>query len=151
MAADPRAAALHYLATHQVMSLATTAADDIWSAAVFYVNQSFDFYFLSAGHTRHARNMQAQPRVAATIQEDYSDWPQIKGIQLEGEATLLQGENRDFAVRLYEIKYPFIAAAGPKIALALTRVNWYRLTARRLYFIDNSRGFGHRDEIVLSR
>jgi len=26
-------------------------------------------------------------------------------------------------------------------------VRWYRLEPQRLYFIDNSRGFGHRDEI----
>lgn len=150
MSADVRERTLAYLAGHQVMSLATATADDIWSAAVFYVNSGFDFFFLSAGHTRHARNIQANPRVAATIQEDYRDWPDIKGVQLEGEVVLLAGEAQRSAVALYREKYPFLLSAGAQIQTALARVNWYRLTARRLYFIDNSRGLGHRDEIDLS-
>jgi hypothetical protein len=28
-------------------------------------------------------------------------------------------------------------------------VNWYRLRPERVYFIDNSKGFGQRDEIIL--
>lgn len=149
MTADPRAEALRYLAGHQVLSLATATATDIWSAAVFYVNQEFRVYFLSAGHTRHARNMQASPRVAATIQEDYKDWPDIKGIQLEGVVERLAGADRQRALDLYQEKYPFLLSAGAQIATALARVNWYRLTPQRLYYIDNSRGLGHRDEISL--
>ena len=76
---DPRALALAYLAAHQVMTLATRTADDLWAAAVFYASEGFQLYFLSAGHTRHARHIAARPRVAATIQEDYRDWPDIRG------------------------------------------------------------------------
>ena len=32
---------------------------------------------------------------------------------------------------------------------ALAKVNWYQLQPERLYFIDNSLGLGHRDEIAL--
>lgn len=149
MGADLRARVLQYLAEHQVMSLATATANDIWSAAVFYVNQDFDFFFLSAGHTRHAQNMQLNPRVAATIQEDYRDWPQIKGVQMEGEVELLAGAARQLALALYQEKYAFLQGAGAQVQTALARVNWYRLSVRRLYFIDNSRGLGHRDEVDL--
>jgi hypothetical protein len=30
-------------------------------------------------------------------------------------------------------------------------VRWYRLVPERLCFIDNSRGFGHRDEFAIGR
>ena len=76
--------ALDYLAGHHVMTLATYGPEGLWAAAVFYANDGFQLYFLSAGHTRHARNMAASPQAAATIQEDYADWAAIKGIQLEG-------------------------------------------------------------------
>jgi hypothetical protein len=39
--------------------------------------------------------------------------------------------------------------AGLKIQTALKRVNWYHLTPQQFYFIDNSKGFGHRDEVEL--
>ncbi|NKQ36632.1 MAG: pyridoxamine 5'-phosphate oxidase [Chloroflexi bacterium] len=132
------------------MTLATVGDEGVWAAAVFYVNEGFTLYFLSAGHTRHARNMLAQSHVAAAIQEDYTDWPVIQGIQLEGDVRVLAGVERDTAVSLYRRKYPFLSQPNPQIETALTQVNWYQLTPTRLYFIDNSKGLGHRDEVSLA-
>lgn len=146
---SPRALALAYLADHQVMTLATTGPEGVWAAAVFYVNDGFDLMFLSAGHTRHAQNLTAVPHIAATIQEDYRDWQKIQGIQLEGEVRLLTNVSRETAVSRYLQKYPFLTQADEKMQLALTRVNWYLLKPERLYFIDNSLGLGHRDEIAM--
>lgn len=146
---DPRALALAYLQGQQVMTLATAADGDRWAAAVFYVAVGFDLHFLSAGHTRHARHMASDPRVAATIQENYRDWSAIQGIQLEGSVTLLAGEDAAAVQDLYRARYPFIAGADPQLQRALLRVSWYRLAPQRLYFIDNSQGLGHRDEIPL--
>jgi uncharacterized protein len=129
------------------MTLATCGPEGVWAAAVFYATNQFDLFFLSAGHTRHAQNIAAHPQVAATIQEDYTDWPSIQGIQLVGVVSLLEGERREAAVSLYQARYPFIAGGDPTIQTALTRVNWYRLRPTRFYFIDNSQGFGHRTEI----
>ena len=149
MTRDPRQLALAYLANHQVMTLATTGPQGVWAAAVFYVNDGFDLTFLSAGHTRHAQNMTAVPHVAATIQEDYRDWQKIQGIQLEGDVSLLTDVSRETAVSRYLQKYPFLANADAKMQAALSQVNWYLLQPTKLYFIDNSLGLGHRDEIVL--
>ena len=80
------------------MTLATHGPEGLWAAAVFYVSDGFELTFLSAGHTRHARNMAASPAVAATIQEDYSDWAAIKGIQLEGTTQQLAGNERATAM-----------------------------------------------------
>lgn len=146
---SPKQLALDYLANHQVMTLATYGPEGVWAAAVFYVNLHFDLYFLSAGHTRHAQNLVADPHAAVTIQEDYKDWPAIQGIQLEGEVRLLAGADKSMAISLYQAKYPFIAQADPQIQKALTKVNWYQLTPEKFYFIDNSKGLGHRDEIQL--
>jgi uncharacterized protein YhbP (UPF0306 family) len=149
VARDPRQLALAYLAAHQVMTLATSGPQGVWAAAVFYVNDGFDLTFLSAGHTRHAQNFSAVSHAAATIQEDYRDWEEIQGIQLEGKVLLLRDVSRETAVARYLQKYPFLAKADDKMQTALTKVNWYHLQPERLYFIDNSLGLGHRDEIPL--
>jgi uncharacterized protein len=151
MAELVRDAALAYLQSHQVMTLATVGEEGVWATAVFYANVAFDLYFLSAGHTRHGQNLGQQPHIAAAIQEDYKDWPAIKGIQLEGDVTKLEGEAKADAVAIYQARYPFLAQETPPIQAALAKVNWYRLRPTRLYFIDNSRGLGHRDEVILSR
>lgn len=146
---EVRQRAQAYLNDHRVMTLATSGSGGVWAAAVFYVNEVFDLYFLSAPNTRHARDIAERPRVAATIQEDYRDWPDIKGIQMEGDAFQLGGRAQRQAMALYLVKYPFLATAGVVIRGALARVSWYQLKPSRLYFIDNSQGFGHRDEIRL--
>ncbi len=147
---DVQQQALEYLAGHHVMTLATTGQEGVWAAAVFYASEGFDLLFLSAGHTRHAQDVATNAQVAVTIQENYQDWGEIKGIQCAGEVQLLSGVERETAVAIYTQKFPFLQQAPPPIRAALGKVNWYRLRPRRLYFIDNSKGFGHRDEIPLN-
>ncbi len=143
---------LTYLDAHNVMTLATTGAEGLWAAAVFYVNDGFTFYFLSAPGARHSRNIAAYPGVAATIQEDYKDWPEIKGVQLEGKAQQIDGIERATAIARYGNKFTIVknlARAPADIAKAMSKIAWYKLTPARLYFIDNSLGLGHRDEVPL--
>ncbi len=148
MNSELRAAALDYLQQHHVVTLATCTAADLWAAAVFYVNSGFDLIFLSAGHTRHAQNLAANPQVAAAIQADYTDWREIKGIQLEGRVQQLTGAEREMAITLYKTRFPFLQDAPPPVQRAFDQVNWYRLTPAHLYLIDNSQGFGHRDQVL---
>jgi uncharacterized protein YhbP (UPF0306 family) len=151
-AADPgerRDQALAYLARHTVLSLATHGSQGVWSTAVFYASNGFDLYFLSAGHTRHGQNLKDNSRAAATIQENYTDWPAIQGVQMEGVVALLSGEEREAAIAHFMAKFSFLAGAGQGLQEQLARISWYRLRPDRLYFVDNSLGFGHRDEIDL--
>ncbi|MBI4772497.1 MAG: pyridoxamine 5'-phosphate oxidase family protein [Chloroflexi bacterium] len=146
-----RERALAYLRQHNVMTLATAGPQGVWAAAVFYVNHDFTLYFLSAPTSRHSLNIAANPAVAATVQEDYRDWPEIKGIQLEGAAVRVEGTEKAAAVARYWLKFPIVgdpAQAPAEIARALSRIAWYRVTPARLYLIDNSHGFGHRDEVL---
>lgn len=135
------------------MTLATHGAEGPWASAVFYANAGASLIFLSAPNTRHCRNLAQDSRCAATIQEDCDDWKQIKGIQLEGRVIELQGEEEKRARHLYGEKFPIVgvAAGVPSVIVkALARVRWFSLVPAHLYFIDNSKGFGHRDEIDLS-
>ena len=91
-------------------------------------------------------------QVAATMQEDYADWPDIKGIQLEGQATRITGVERASAIARYGMKFPFIAdlsRAPEEIVKAMNEIAWYKLTPDRFYLIDNSLGLGHRDGVPL--
>ena len=79
-----------YLRRHAVMTLATTGPEGAAAAAVFYACDGEDLLFLSAPGTLHARNLVADPRVAATVQDDVEDWAQIQGVQLRGRASVLR-------------------------------------------------------------
>lgn len=141
---------LAYLASHHVITLATSDGQSTWAAAVFYVNDGLDLYFLSSPASQHGRHIAANPRVAGTIHEDYHDWREIKGIQLEGDVRVLSGDEETHARALYGAKFPVvgqIAKAPTVIVKALAKVSWYRLRPRRLFYIDNSKGFGKREEL----
>ena len=148
---QPRARALAYLATHHVATLATHGHEGPWASAVFYVNLGFDLVFLSSPRSRHMLNVAANALASAAIQEDYADWRQIKGVQLEGSVRLLSGEEAADARRMFKTKFPIVRTdetTPAAIAAALDKASWYRLVSRRAIFIDNSERFGHRDQVL---
>ena len=150
MPAEVRAQVLAYLQNHRVVTLATEADGNLWAAAVFYVSDGYTLYFLSSPTSRHCLNLANNPRVAATIQEDYADWMEIKGVQLEGVVSQLSGDEELLARQRYAEKFPFVgqlARAPQAIVRAMAKVRWYRLVPRRLFFIDNAAGFGARAEV----
>jgi uncharacterized protein len=148
--ANPLEKALAYLRAHNVMTLATDGPLGIWAADVFYVNDDFTLYFLSPPGSRHAANIEAKPSVSATIHEDYRDWKDIRGVQFEGEAARLEGLEKSRAVGLYAMKFPIVsnlAAAPAEIMQAYGRIAWFRAIPSRVFYIDNSLGLGHRDQL----
>lgn len=145
-----RAAVLSYLERHNVMTLATSGPSGPWAAAVFYVNDGLRLYFLSSPRSRHAGDLSADPRAAATIQEDYRDWPAIQGIQLEGRVTPVPAADLPRVLALYGAKFPVVAnlaEAPPALAQAFAGVSWYALTPEALHFVDNAAGFGQRKRL----
>lgn len=141
-----------FLQEHHVMSLATSGPEGPWSAAVFYAADGLTLYFVSAPGSRHGRDIEASGRAAATIHGGARDWREIRGIQLEGEAARVGATGRAAALAHYGRKFPLIAdlsSAPLEIAAAMARVEWYRLSPRRVRLVDNTLGFGHREELEL--
>lgn len=151
-AAELRLKVERYLQEHHVATLATATGDKVWAAAVFYVHDGHTFYFLSSPASRHCENLGRNAHVALTVQEDYADWPAIKGVQLEGIASEIVGCEAKLARSLYGQKFPVvgkIAQAPAAIVRVMSKVHWYKVVPSKLYFIDNSVEFGHRRELTL--
>ena len=169
-----RQTVLAFLQQHHVMTLATQGAapadgaapaggtapaqsdqdDDSgpWAAAVFYAHADTTLYFLSSARSRHARDLARDARVAVSIQSQPADWKDIRGIQLQGRAVQLEGAERLAAMARYGLRFPIVgnlAQAPAAIVQAFAKVSWYRIDAKCLFFIDNSKGFGHRDRLDL--
>jgi len=121
----------------------------------FFASEDFRLYFFSAPDSRHCQNLAANPRVAVTIQEDYRDWRKIKGIQLEGRVTLVDGIiEKARAMAIYARKYPeiiklFIDPASGVFHKAFLKVKFYCVMPDRVFFIDNAQGFGKRQELTI--
>lgn len=148
---------LKYMKEHNCMTIATAGAGTPWAAAVFYVNDGFKLYFLSDPDSRHSVNIEANSSVAATINEDYSDWHRIQGIQLEGKAQKVASAlEKAKAMSLYIAKYPFVAdffsptsKIFKKVASKIASVKFYKIEPSIIWFTDNAREFGFRGCLVL--
>jgi uncharacterized protein len=146
-----------YLKSHNTMTLATCAGDVPWAATVFFASEDLRLYFFSAPESRHCQNLTINQRVAVTIQEDYKDWREIKGIQLEGSVALVDGVvEKAKAMAIYAIKYPDVIKlfTNPDSGVfykAFLKVKFYCVIPDKLFFIDNAQGFGKRQELTIAK
>ena len=144
---------LAYMESHNTMTLGTCQSDVPWAATVFFASDDFKLYFFSAPDSRHCQNLAANPRVAVTIQEDYRDWRQIKGIQLEGRVARVDSLiEKGKALAVYARKYPevmkiFTDSGSGALYQAFLKVKFYCVAPERVFYIDNEQGFGKRQEL----
>ena len=148
---------LDYLGNHNVMTIASCSANVPWAAAVFYASADFVLYFLSNPTSRHGTNLAQNAQVSAAIHEDYREWRDIRGIQLEGQAERLTSVKQEAVFwKTYEKKFPFVKqffrAGGVREMLSakVTGIRLYRIVPSQVYYIDNSKGFGHREMLDLA-
>jgi uncharacterized protein YhbP (UPF0306 family) len=142
-----------FLAAHHVMSLATAGPEGPHAANLFYACNGLALIWISDPKTRHSRDVEAEARVAATIAPDYSNFAQIRGLQIHGLAQRVREEERNAHLALLENRYSFLrqSAQGPqKMRDAYTQAAVYRLDPQRIIMIDNTRGFGSKETLDLS-
>jgi uncharacterized protein len=157
MADELKGQILDYLRSHNTMTLATCAGDAPWAATVFFASDDLQLYFFSAPDSRHCQNLALNPKVAVTIQEDYHDWREIKGVQLEGQVAFVDGVlEKAKAMAVYARKYPaviklFTDPSSGVFYKAFLKVKFYCVTPEKVFYIDNAQGFGKRQELVLHR
>jgi uncharacterized protein YhbP (UPF0306 family) len=140
-----------FLAAHTTLTLATIAKDGRPQAAALFFAEMEDLslVFISERKTRHSQHIKRDSRVAATIYADGQAWQSIQGVQLEGRCAALSGQAAKTARRVYLAKYPFIGQ-NKFLAAMLNLVTFYRIEPTWIRLIDNSQGFGHKEELRLS-
>lgn len=149
---DLRARIEAYLDTHLVLSLATHGPDGPWAASLYYARDGERLIFVSDPATRHARNLEQDSRVAATVHDEEPDWRYIRGLQLAGTARrLTDAAEVSAAWAAYLAKFPFVQALSAEVDQAGARrveaVCCYELRLTRARLIDNTRGFGYKEEL----
>ena len=137
-----------FLAEYNTLTLAMAGPDgQPHACALFYAaGPDLTLYFLSDPKTLHARRLKDGARVAATIEANNQDWRSIRGLQLHGFAgPCIEPDEEEVAREVYGARFPFISTvetlAGP-----LSSARYYKIVPDWIRLIDNSRGFGHKEE-----
>ena len=139
-----------FLAEHTTLTLATVSADGHPHAAPLFFAETDDLslIFISEQKVQHSKNITANNNVAAAIYADGQQWQSIRGLQIEGTCEPLSGQVAKTARDIYLQKFPFIQQ-NKLLLVMLNTVTFYQITPSWLRLIDNSRGFGHKEEIML--
>ncbi len=140
-----------FLAGHHVLSLATHGPDGPHAANLFYACDGLSLVWLSEPDTRHSLDLAADARAAATIAPDYTDFAEIRGVQVLGAARrVVDADERQRHLALLEVRYPFLCrlkSGPPKLQEGYARASPYRLEPFRMVLIDNTKGFGHKETV----
>jgi uncharacterized protein len=146
-----------FLAAHHVMSLATLGPSGPHATSLFYACDGLMLVWLSQRDSQHSQEIEVCPNVAATVAPDYTDFTEIRGVQITGAAhRIVAADERMRCLAQLKVRYSFLGqlATGPsKLRQAYAQADVYRLQPTRIVLIDNTRGFGHKEmlDILLQR
>ncbi|HEY3291627.1 MAG TPA: hypothetical protein VGK87_15960 [Anaerolineae bacterium] len=84
-----------------------------------------------------------------TIQKDDQDWRMIKGVQGTGYSELVPPERRATAWQTYSKRFPFVLQPLADLAQALSVISLWSIYPDWMRLIDNTKGFGHKEELYL--
>jgi uncharacterized protein YhbP (UPF0306 family) len=87
---------------------------------------------------------------------DNADWGEIKGLQLDGVADVVSKSDRDGVIETYLGKFPSLRKLyqaseneqDRQIVARLLESHFYRISPKWIRLIDNSKGFGHNEEMI---
>lgn len=157
---DLRSRLREFLEKHDTMTLATIGpGGEPQAAAVFYaVGEELVLYFLSSPASRHCENIARDARAAATVQRDGQPWQEITGVQIEGAAYEVTDERQiAYAARTFAGRFSFLQGLladaesnGPlELQGPLASSRFFVLRPSWIRLIDNTKGFGHKEETTL--
>ncbi|MFH2091175.1 MAG: pyridoxamine 5'-phosphate oxidase family protein [Pseudomonadota bacterium] len=141
------------IASHHVMSLATSSGAGAWSAPVYYYFMDTGFYFFSGVTSRHIRDaIESRGCCAASIFEDQCRFDQIRGVQMSGTIDPVSSATKALQASAGYMRRFKIKIDTPDILNFFKtqyHANLFCFTPVQLFFMDNSKGFGTRQEISL--
>jgi uncharacterized protein YhbP (UPF0306 family) len=140
-----------FLDGHNTMSLATSRDGEVYAASLFYASDGLTLYFLSNPDSAHSVNISLDPRAAVTINKDHSDWKTVRGLQIKGRVYEVPESEEEWARKIFEKKYPFLAGLLGNLELFRgdRGISFYKVVPETVRLIDNTVHFGYRAELDL--
>lgn len=118
----------------------------VHSAPLFYwPGEGLRLYWVSSGKSRHSEALQANPGVAAAVFHATFEWREIAGVQMEGTAEAVDGEERRTVLEGYKERFHLNNLFGA----ALSASTLYRFRPWWVRYIDNHTSFGQTFELTL--
>jgi general stress protein 26 len=126
---------------HNVMTIATVRKDGYPQATtVTYANDGLDIYFGCEKTAQKVKNIKRCGKVSLTIDRDYRNWSQIKGLSMAADAEVLTDRDEiRHAAALLAKKFPQWGQVPP------ADVSFVKVVPKVISVLDYTRGLGHTD------
>lgn len=140
---------LDLLKDHNILTFATVREDGYPQATtVAYANDGLAIYFATGRDCQKVHNLRHCNKVSLTIDRDYADWQQIKGLSMGGIAEVLtDSKETQKAIACLENKFPELH--GWISAEVLEDVVFVKITPQVISVLDYTKGFGHSELVHL--
>ena len=135
---------LDLLKRHNIMTIATVRKDGYPQATtVTYANDGLIIYFGCDRTAQKVRNIRRTSKVSLTIDRDYRNWSNIKGLAMAADAQVLtdRAEIRH-ATEVLAKKFTQWAELSP---VDMKAIKFVKVVPKLISVLDYSRGFGHTD------
>lgn len=130
------------------LTLATIRPDGYPQATtVSYANDGLTIYIGIGKNSQKANNIRHCNKVSLTINEDYEDWNQIKGVSMGATAEILSdAEEIKRATECMLKRYPHISEWAQSDAA--TDIVLLKITPQVISVLNYEKGFGHTDLVT---
>ena len=135
------------LRDENTLALATVNLDgNPCVAPLFYlVDENLSLFWLSSPSSLHSQNLKKVPRAAATVYRHTASWNEIRGVQMRGLVTVITDRRRRrLLIRSYSERFKLATL----FIAAMSRCSLYEFRPGFFRFIDNSKGFGYKFELI---
>jgi uncharacterized protein YhbP (UPF0306 family) len=133
-----------YISKCPTCIIATASQDGEPSAStVYFSNKSLDLFFNTLRDSQKVRNISVNPRVAIVFQDTSaaSNDREIKGVQYSGKAEILAQDELD------GVPGPVKARNNAFNSVKVGNSVIVKVSPSKIFYIDYSKGFRHREEI----
>jgi uncharacterized protein YhbP (UPF0306 family) len=133
------------------MTLATFGEHGPWSAPVYYLYRDQRFYFFSSPSSRHIQDGLDRPG-AASIFRVHERVDRLEGLQMNGTIQWQKTGIRSAAAAAAYARRFDITVSGPDFLTFFQtafHARMYAFFPDQVYHMDNRKGFGSREMVVL--
>lgn len=136
------------LANGKDMTISTLREDGFpQTTTVSFVSDGTTIYFGCDATSQKARNIARNGKVSLTVDLDYTDWNEIKGLSMGAMATQIDDpDEKKLIAALMLKKFPQVAEF---VSNNLDELALFRVMPKVVSVLDYSKGFGHTDQIKL--
>jgi len=130
-----------YISSHNVCTIAISDGSNPSAHTVYYISHGLHIYFESNPQSQKLHILKSNPKISLTIDEDYENWHEIKGVQLFGRANITDEKHAPKLQKMFVEKFPHLNDYGGIPSHHL----FVEVIPEKVYFMDFTKKFGHKD------